>query len=166
MATISPALNGPKHKRSTSHKILVVAALLLATFSSFLMRTQAFTAAAARSWIRSSSQCASASGTVFSTSLAFVAPRRSFTTITGTGITTTLRQERRSSTLRAAADADAVETRMSSIGTPVTSFDDGQRPFQITTPIYYVNDKPHIGHAYTSTGQSISPSQLSSQSVK
>ena len=24
------------------------------------------------------------------------------------------------------------------------------RPFQITTPIYYVNDKPHIGHAYTS----------------
>ena len=36
------------------------------------------------------------------------------------------------------------------IGTPATSFDDGQRPFQITTPIYYVNDKPHIGHAYTS----------------
>jgi tRNA synthetases class I (M) len=26
-----------------------------------------------------------------------------------------------------------------------------ERPFQITTPIYYVNDKPHIGHAYTST---------------
>jgi hypothetical protein len=24
-----------------------------------------------------------------------------------------------------------------------------QSPFQITTPIYYVNDKPHIGHAYT-----------------
>ena len=21
--------------------------------------------------------------------------------------------------------------------------------FYITTPIYYVNDKPHIGHAYT-----------------
>lgn len=37
------------------------------------------------------------------------------------------------------------------VGTPVTSFDDGKRPFQITTPIYYVNDKPHIGHAYTST---------------
>ena len=35
-------------------------------------------------------------------------------------------------------------------GTPATSFDDGQCPFQITTPIYYVNDKPHIGHAYTS----------------
>lgn len=25
----------------------------------------------------------------------------------------------------------------------------GQKPFYITTPIYYVNDKPHIGHAYT-----------------
>ena len=35
--------------------------------------------------------------------------------------------------------------------TPVTSFDDGVSPFEITTPIYYVNDKPHIGHAYTST---------------
>ncbi|MBR2964323.1 MAG: class I tRNA ligase family protein, partial [Lentisphaeria bacterium] len=21
--------------------------------------------------------------------------------------------------------------------------------FYVTTPIYYVNDKPHIGHAYT-----------------
>ncbi len=26
----------------------------------------------------------------------------------------------------------------------------GSNPFYITTPIYYVNDKPHIGHAYTS----------------
>jgi len=25
----------------------------------------------------------------------------------------------------------------------------GQRPFYVTTPIYYVNDAPHIGHAYT-----------------
>lgn len=25
-----------------------------------------------------------------------------------------------------------------------------KKPFYITTPIYYVNDKPHIGHAYTS----------------
>jgi len=41
------------------------------------------------------------------------------------------------------------------IGTPATSFDDGKRPYQITTPIYYVNDKPHIGHAYTSTGEFI-----------
>jgi hypothetical protein len=37
------------------------------------------------------------------------------------------------------------------IGSPATSVDDGKSPFQITTPIYYVNDKPHIGHAYTST---------------
>ena len=34
--------------------------------------------------------------------------------------------------------------------TPATNVDDGNSPFQITTPIYYVNDKPHIGHAYTS----------------
>ncbi len=27
---------------------------------------------------------------------------------------------------------------------------DNQKYFNITTPIYYVNDKPHIGHAYTS----------------
>ena len=26
-----------------------------------------------------------------------------------------------------------------------------QKPAYITTPIYYVNDKPHIGHAYTTT---------------
>lgn len=38
------------------------------------------------------------------------------------------------------------------IGTPETSFDDGKGPFEITTPIYYVNDKPHIGHAYTNVG--------------
>jgi len=37
------------------------------------------------------------------------------------------------------------------LGTPPTAFDDGKSPFEITTPIYYVNDKPHIGHAYTST---------------
>lgn len=37
------------------------------------------------------------------------------------------------------------------IGTEATSFDDGQNPFLVTTPIYYVNDIPHIGHAYTST---------------
>ena len=23
------------------------------------------------------------------------------------------------------------------------------QPFYVTTPIYYVNDSPHIGHAYT-----------------
>mmetsp|Transcript_13488 Transcript_13488/g.26473 ORF Transcript_13488/g.26473 Transcript_13488/m.26473 type:complete len:588 (-) Transcript_13488:134-1897(-) len=38
----------------------------------------------------------------------------------------------------------------SPLGTPSTPFDDGRSPYQITTPIYYVNDKPHIGHAYTS----------------
>jgi hypothetical protein len=48
--------------------------------------------------------------------------------------------------------ATSVSTMLHSIqGTPATSFDDGKSPFQITTPIYYVNDKPHIGHAYTST---------------
>eukprot|EP00559_Dactyliosolen_fragilissimus_P004422 CAMPEP_0184870364 /NCGR_PEP_ID=MMETSP0580-20130426/37213_1 /TAXON_ID=1118495 /ORGANISM="Dactyliosolen fragilissimus" /LENGTH=591 /DNA_ID=CAMNT_0027372401 /DNA_START=247 /DNA_END=2022 /DNA_ORIENTATION=+ len=36
------------------------------------------------------------------------------------------------------------------VGTTPTPFDDGTSPYQITTPIYYVNDKPHIGHAYTS----------------
>ena len=41
-------------------------------------------------------------------------------------------------------------TSLEAVGTPVTSFDDGHAPYQITTPIYYVNDKPHIGHAYTS----------------
>lgn len=25
----------------------------------------------------------------------------------------------------------------------------GKKPFYITTPIYYVNDRPHLGHAYT-----------------
>jgi methionyl-tRNA synthetase len=38
----------------------------------------------------------------------------------------------------------------STFGTTITPFDDGTSPFEITTPIYYVNDKPHIGHAYTS----------------
>jgi methionyl-tRNA synthetase len=25
----------------------------------------------------------------------------------------------------------------------------GQKTYYLTTPIYYVNDSPHIGHAYT-----------------
>ena len=25
----------------------------------------------------------------------------------------------------------------------------GDRPYFLTTPIYYVNDMPHLGHAYT-----------------
>jgi methionyl-tRNA synthetase len=32
---------------------------------------------------------------------------------------------------------------------PPTPFDDGVSPFKITTPIYYVNNKPRIGHTYT-----------------
>ena len=40
---------------------------------------------------------------------------------------------------------------MSMSGTDETTFDDGKSPFFMTTPIYYVNDVPHIGHAYTST---------------
>lgn len=47
--------------------------------------------------------------------------------------------------------ASTASPSSSIIGTPSTSFDDGTSPFEITTPIYYVNDKPHIGHAYTST---------------
>jgi len=30
-----------------------------------------------------------------------------------------------------------------------------QRPFYVTTPIYYVNDKPHIGHAYTTVAADV-----------
>jgi hypothetical protein len=52
-----------------------------------------------------------------------------------------------------AAAAAAVASSLLSSKTPATSFDDGDRPYAITTPIYYVNDKPHIGHAYTSTGE-------------
>jgi methionyl-tRNA synthetase len=29
------------------------------------------------------------------------------------------------------------------------------RPFYVTTPIYYVNDKPHIGHAYTTVAADV-----------
>ena len=31
---------------------------------------------------------------------------------------------------------------------PVTTMS-GRKPYYLTTPIYYVNDSPHIGHAYT-----------------
>jgi leucyl-tRNA synthetase len=30
-----------------------------------------------------------------------------------------------------------------------------EKPFYITTPIYYVNDVPHIGHAYTTVAADI-----------
>ncbi len=52
-----------------------------------------------------------------------------------------------SSTTGEITETDSATTTL----TPPTSFDDGMAPFEITTPIYYVNDKPHIGHAYTST---------------
>jgi hypothetical protein len=55
-------------------------------------------------------------------------------------------------TLRHYARSTTTSTRcLHAVPTPVTTTDDGIGPFQITTPIYYVNDKPHIGHAYTST---------------
>jgi hypothetical protein len=58
----------------------------------------------------------------------------------------------RSSLSSSALQSSTAETAASAIvGTPATPFDDGIGPFEITTPIYYVNDKPHIGHAYTST---------------
>ena len=28
-------------------------------------------------------------------------------------------------------------------------------PFYVTTPIYYVNDAPHIGHAYTTVAADV-----------
>lgn len=56
----------------------------------------------------------------------------------------------RSSTFLSSTTTSA-STESSVLGVPSTAFDDGISPFQITTPIYYVNDKPHIGHAYTST---------------
>lgn len=62
--------------------------------------------------------------------------------------TTTVSTERR----RVATVPASYFSSSSSLGSTLsTSFDDGKRPFEITTPIYYVNDKPHIGHAYTST---------------
>ena len=30
-----------------------------------------------------------------------------------------------------------------------------QKTFYVTTPIYYVNDKPHIGHAYTTVASDV-----------
>src|SRR4030095_16497582 len=29
------------------------------------------------------------------------------------------------------------------------------RPFYVTTPIYYVNDRPHIGHAYSTVAADV-----------
>ena len=40
---------------------------------------------------------------------------------------------------------------MTTFVTPSSSDALRRLPFYITTPIYYVNDRPHIGHAYTTT---------------
>jgi methionyl-tRNA synthetase len=29
------------------------------------------------------------------------------------------------------------------------------RPYYVTTPIYYVNDRPHIGHAYSTVAADV-----------
>ena len=56
------------------------------------------------------------------------------------------------SSMATSATSSMKTSRLYSVmGSPPTSSDDGKSPFLITTPIYYVNDKPHIGHAYTST---------------
>ena len=49
-----------------------------------------------------------------------------------------------------AADDDQFSPRGSRSGGPLAPVKEGTAPYYITTPIYYVNDKPHIGHAYTS----------------
>eukprot|EP00580_Thalassiosira_gravida_P017836 CAMPEP_0201658382 /NCGR_PEP_ID=MMETSP0494-20130426/1278_1 /ASSEMBLY_ACC=CAM_ASM_000839 /TAXON_ID=420259 /ORGANISM="Thalassiosira gravida, Strain GMp14c1" /LENGTH=591 /DNA_ID=CAMNT_0048135361 /DNA_START=41 /DNA_END=1816 /DNA_ORIENTATION=- len=56
----------------------------------------------------------------------------------------------RNSRLFSSSTSSVEQLSSTSVGTPSTPFDDGTGPFEITTPIYYVNDKPHIGHAYTS----------------
>jgi len=65
--------------------------------------------------------------------------------------TTSVRQQqcRSHSRLFSSLSAEPISST-TCLGTPATPFDDGTSPFEITTPIYYVNDKPHIGHAYTS----------------
>ena len=70
--------------------------------------------------------------------------------------TTSVRQQnayptKTPTTADARCRSSVILSESSILGTPATAVDDGKRPFQITTPIYYVNDKPHIGHAYTST---------------
>jgi methionyl-tRNA synthetase len=89
-------------------------------FSTSIPRTTAFRAGAA------SAATSAASKISFSTSQQVVTGRQQITRCFSTSV-----------------QAEATKT-------PATTVDDGLSPFQITTPIYYVNDKPHIGHAYTS----------------
>eukprot|EP00752_Nemacystus_decipiens_P002370 g2239.t1 len=58
---------------------------------------------------------------------------------------TAARTRRGSSSTRATATTTAVAAAASGAGQD----GGGKGPFYVTTPIYYVNDKPHIGHAYT-----------------
>ncbi len=44
---------------------------------------------------------------------------------------------------------DDKEKIIETIGGALSRPDHRDKPYYITTPIYYVNDKPHIGHAYT-----------------
>ncbi len=46
-------------------------------------------------------------------------------------------------------DSEDKEKIIETIGGALSRPDDRAKPFYVTTPIYYVNDKPHIGHAYT-----------------
>jgi methionyl-tRNA synthetase len=43
-----------------------------------------------------------------------------------------------------------LQTPLSSSASSSGDASSSKKPFYITTPIYYVNDRPHIGHAYTS----------------
>ena len=40
-------------------------------------------------------------------------------------------------------------SRSRALSTRMSAQEGEKKGFYITTPIYYVNDKPHIGHAYT-----------------
>lgn len=65
--------------------------------------------------------------------------------------TTTSRQNHNQATLAAVSLLARHYTSSSTCRFMSSVVEPDRRPFQITTPIYYVNDKPHIGHAYTST---------------
>ena len=58
----------------------------------------------------------------------------------------------RSWTTRSRTTTARILSSRSGLRRLATANSDNNEPYQITTPIYYVNDKPHIGHAYTSTG--------------
>src|SRR5215469_94401 len=43
----------------------------------------------------------------------------------------------------------AATTNDSTSGASAATAADGDKRYYVTTPIYYVNDRPHLGHAYT-----------------